>query len=231
MKEAKRRVLRVLNQSDVVIEVVDARFPQRSQKLARWVHRRGKPLILLINKVDLVPPSDARKLARRGLLFSAKTRRGKRALISELERIAGEREIRVGLVGKPNVGKSSVINALRGKKVARRSPTPGYTKGEQWIRLSPRVLLIDSPGVITWREPEEELILKDALDVDRASDPELVAMKLLERRPELLEKLGLDPDAPLEDYARRTGKLMKGGEPNTKEAAKMLVRRWQRGEI
>ena len=225
MDSALNRVRRVINQCDVLIEVVDARFPTRSKRLERMVRRRGKKLLLVTNKVDLVR-GDVQ-----GIPFSTKTGRGKRELMRELERLA-DGEIRVGVIGRPNVGKSSLINALRGRRVARTSARAGFTRGEQWIRLSPKIMLVDSPGVITWSD-EEELLLEDALDVDKARDPVSAALKLFSRHPEVLEELELkgEGEEALEEFARKTGKLKKGGEPNVKEAARMIIRRWQRGDF
>jgi ribosome biogenesis GTPase A len=226
MGKVLERVRKVVKQSDVLLEVVDARFPARSKRLKRMA--RGKKLLLVQNKVDLFEGE-----VKEGIAFSAKTRRGKRQLMAALERLAQGGPIRVGVIGRPNVGKSRLINTLRGKKTAKTSSQAGYTRGEQWVRLTPNVLLIDSPGVITWDEPEDELLLQDALDIDRAKDPVSAALKLFARHPELpgrLELSGEGEDA-LKEFARKTGKLKKGGKPNVKEAARMIVRKWQRGAI
>lgn len=230
---ALQRVVRVVKQSNVVLEMVDARFPHRSGRLRKLVRRKGRKLLLVVNKVDLA--DDGEDVAERmgGIAFSAKTGEGKEELLEKLEGMARGRDLRVGVVGRPNVGKSSLINALKGRKSAKTSAQAGYTRGEQWVRVSPHVTLIDSPGVITGEWDREELVLQDALDVDRADNPERIALKLFRRHPEVLEKLGLqgDGEEALEEFARRTGKLKKGGVPNTKEAARMVVRRWQRGEL
>lgn len=226
MGKALERVRKVVKQSDVLLEVVDARFPERSRRLMKMA--RGKRVLPIQNKADLLEGE-----VRDGIAFSAKTRKGRRQLLSELERLAQDGPIRVGVIGRPNVGKSSVINALRGKKSVRTSSKAGYTRGEQWIRLSPRVLLIDSPGVITWDESKEDLLLKDALDVDKAKDPVSAALTLFGRNPWVLEALGLEAtgEEALEEFARRTGKLKRGGLPNTREAARMIIRKWQKGQI
>ena len=232
MGKALNRVLRAINQCDVIVEVLDARFPRKSDRLARIIRRKGKKHIYVLNKTDLVGRKEFEKWAEEmgAIPFSAKTRRGKRVLLKKLESLG---DVHVGIVGKPNVGKSSIINVLKGRKSAATSSTPGYTKGEQWIRITPGVMLIDSPGVITWEEEEDELILQDSLDVDKAEDPVSTALKLFERNPEVLSELGISSagEEALKEFALRTGKLKKGGEPNTTEAARMIVRRWQRGNI
>ena len=234
MGKALDRVVRVINQSDVVVEVLDARFPHKSARLKKIVGRKGKEHIYILNKIDLIGTKEGENLAREigALPFSAKTRYGKRKLLARLEELAGG-PIKVGILGTPNVGKSSIINVLRGRKSAPTSSTPGYTKGEQWIKITPNVLLIDSPGVITWDAEEDDLILQDSLDIDKAEDPISTALKLFDRNPEVLKKLGLTGtgEEALSEFALKTGKLKKGGVPNKTEAAKMIVRRWQRGTL
>lgn len=231
MDSALDRVKKVLNQCYVVLELVDARFPQRSKRLNKMAKKKSKEVILVLTKSDLI--TEPEKLARKmnGFLFSAKTRRGKKALLKHLEYLSEGEEFKVGVVGRPNVGKSSLINVLAGRKSAKTSPSAGYTKGEQWIRVAPKILLIDSPGVITWTEKtNEDLLVEDALSIDKTDDPEGAALTLFKRYPHVIKKLGLGKE-PLKEYAIKTGKLKKGGEPNTKEAARMIIRRWQRGLI
>ena len=231
MGSAMDRVWRVINQCYVILEVIDARFPERSRRLFRMAHKRGKEVILVINKSDLIKNPEKLGREMKGIVFSAKTRRGKRVLLDKLEELGEGAELKVGVIGRPNVGKSSIINVLARRKSAKTSPSAGYTKGEQWVRVSPKILLIDSPGIITWTEKDEDdLIIEDALSVDKAEDPEAAALKLFKRYPQVLKKMELG-DKPLEEYAIRTGKLLKGGKPNTREAARMIIRRWQRGLI
>ncbi|MBR9689639.1 MAG: GTPase RsgA [Candidatus Altiarchaeota archaeon] len=234
MGETLIRVSRVINQSHVLLEVIDARFPRRSKRLKRMIFHKSKQLILVINKVDLVK-DNGEELAKKmnGFAFSTKTKRGKRKLLRKLEEISEGELLRVGVIGRPNVRKSSIINVLTGRGSARTSASAGYTKGEQWVRLSSNILLIDSPGVITWDESEDDLIVEDALSIDKSSDPISAALRLFEIHPQVLGKLELTKkgEEALEEFAVKTGKLKKGGLPNTPEAAKMIIRRWQRGEL
>jgi len=233
--EAWQRVMRTIRQSDVVLEVVDARFPERSERLEKEVKKRKKRLILIVNKIDLVKGGNRLAAKLGGFPFCAKTGYGKQSLMRFLNELAKEkgRDLRVGVVGMPNVGKSSLINRLKGKRSAPTSPVAGFTKGEQWIRISPRILLIDSPGVIVSKESRDELVLKDALRVENLKDPVSTALLLFEKHPWIPRSLGLEKsgEEALEEFATKTGKLKKGGEPNVEEAARMILRRWQRGEI
>ncbi len=238
MGKALKRVFKIMRESDVVLELVDARFPRFSKRIEKSLKRRGVKLIIVFNKSDLIKDDkDLQIMANdyNGIIFSAKTHRGKRKLIGRLESYAKklQKEIKVGVVGVPNVGKSKIINTLVGRKSARTSAKAGYTKGSQWVRLSPNILLVDSPGVITWSEPEEDLVLRNSLDVDRAKDPVFIALQLFNEQPHVVKVLGLtsDNEEALEEFAKKTGKLKRGGEPNIKEAARMIIRKWQKGEL
>jgi len=231
--KAWKRVERVVSQSHVVLELVDARFPFRSPKLRKLVNLKKRSLILVINKSDLLAPAEVRKLAEEtgGIPISARARRGKARLLRLLKsRIRGGQELRVGVVGRPNVGKSSLINYLAGRRSAKVGAEAGFTKGEQWIKIHPRILLIDSPGIIYEGESESDLILQNALEIDKHKDPIEVALLLIKKHPEILGKFKLKKkgEASLEELAVKLGKLKKGGEPNLTEAAKIMVRKWQR---
>ncbi|MBR9681332.1 MAG: GTPase RsgA [Candidatus Altiarchaeota archaeon] len=230
---AWKRVERVVSQGHVILEVVDARFPFRSHKLMKLVNMKRRSLIFIINKSDLISREDAEKLAEKtkGILVSTKSRRGKFQLLKLLKsRIREGRELKVGIVGRPNVGKSSLINYLAGRRSAKVGVEAGFTKGEQWIRIDPRILLIDSPGIIYEGESESELVLQNALEIDKHDDPVGVALELMEKHPEMLKKFKLKEvgEAALEELATKLGKLNKGGEANIEEAAKIMVRKWQR---
>ena len=169
---------KVLDSSDVVVQVLDARDPQgtRSSVVERHLRDKckGKHLVFVLNKCDLVPTwATARWIAALGqvaptLAFHAHLTRpfGKGNLINLLRQLAAlhpeKKQISVGFVGYPNVGKSSVINALRSKKVCKTAPTPGETKVWQYVTLFKRVYLIDSPGTVPGgtRDSPSQLVLK-----------------------------------------------------------------------
>lgn len=233
--KAWKRVERTVSQSHVILELVDARFPYRSQKLRKLVNMKRRSLIYVINKADLIDEEAARKLAKtkNAILISVKNRKGRGGLLKLLKsRIRDDKELRVGIVGRPNVGKSSLINYLKGKKSARVGAEAGFTKGEQWVRIHPKILLIDSPGIIYEHENKSELILQNALEVDKYEDPVEVATTLVERYPGILKEFGLTKkgEDAIEEYAIKLGKLLPGGKPNTVEAAKIMVRKWQRSD-
>jgi nuclear GTP-binding protein len=151
---------KVLDSSDVVVQVLDARDPQGTRSLAieRHLkeHAKHKHLVFVLNKVDLVPTWVTRRwvaaLSREApcLAFTAGNITkpfGKGSLIAllrQLSRLHSEKKaISVGFIGYPNVGKSSIINALKGSKACTVAPIPGQTKVWQYVTLMKRVFLID----------------------------------------------------------------------------------------
>jgi nuclear GTP-binding protein len=151
---------RVMDCSDVVVQVLDARDPQGTRSLAIEKHLREnakhKNLVFVLNKVDLVPTWVTRRWVAAlsavapTLAFTAGNMTkafGKGSLIALLRQLsrlhADKKAISVGFIGYPNVGKSSVINALKGSKACNVAPIPGETKVWQYVTLTKRVFLID----------------------------------------------------------------------------------------
>jgi len=235
-KNPEKRVLKIIRDADVVIEVLDARFPDLTRLPAyeTLVKKLGKPLIIVLNKADLVPKEwaeDWKKiLQKRGapvVFVSSKMRWGTRILRNTIKDVAPKFPVIVGVFGYANVGKSSLINILKGKRVAHAAPIPGWTKGEQLVRISRKIYLMDTPGVIPMRDPTK-LVLIGAYDPNRMEDPELPAEILLR----VLHSL--DPEkwpATIDEYAVKRNFLLKGGMPDTHRAAVELLSKWQKGKI
>jgi nuclear GTP-binding protein len=221
-----------------------------AQKHMKKNHRH-KHMILLMNKCDLVPAWVTKRwlhtLSREypTLAFHASQTGafGKGALLSvlrQLARLKGDKSgISVGFVGYPNVGKSSVINTLRAKKVCKTAPVPGETKIWQYITLTKKINLIDCPGVVYYRnsDTDSSVVLKGVTRVGNLIDAtEHIADVLARVKPQYLTRAyklktwdGVDDF--LEQVARLCGKLGKGGEPDVNTAAKMVLLDWQRGKI
>lgn len=149
----------VINKSHILLEVLDARFPKycRIYKIEKYIKDRKKYIILVLNKADLVPENIINKIYNEfskeypTVYVSSIYRKGSKKLRSIIKRIGrniDEDKIYVGVFGYPNTGKSSIINLLVGRKRAGTSPIPGFTKGIQYIRLSRKYYLIDSPGIV-----------------------------------------------------------------------------------
>lgn len=155
---------KVLDSSDVIIFVLDARDPNgtRCRHVEKHLKKNcpTKHFIFLLNKVDLVPTSATRKwivyLSKIAptIAFTAKIDKpfGKFSLIKMLRQFdlfhKDKKTISVGMIGYPNVGKSSVINALRSKLVCKTAPIPGETKIWQYVALTKRIYMIDCPGIV-----------------------------------------------------------------------------------
>lgn len=247
IERAWKLVRRIIREADIVLEVLDARDPYatRCRKLEEYVRRIGKRLILVINKVDLIPKEVAEEWKRifsrefPTIFISAKDRLGTRFLWRTIKLYAPKIPVKVAVVGYPNVGKSMIINILKGRHAAGTSSIPGYTKHAMLVKASRAIKVIDTPGVIPLDEGEEELIIKGALRPEALEDPIPPAIKLiryiLDRDPRTFEKIygieSKDPDAILRELAKKRGLLKKGGELNIEEAARIIIRDWQTGKI
>ncbi|KAI8471387.1 MAG: NUC091 domain-containing protein [Monoraphidium minutum] len=246
---------KVLDSSDVVIQVLDARDPEgtRSRFIERHIRKnaRHKHLLLLLNKCDLVPAWVTKRwlhtLSREypTLAFHASVTNafGKGSLLSLLRQLArlrsDKKAISVGFIGYPNVGKSSVINALRTKKVCKTAPVPGETKVWQYITLMKRIFLIDCPGVVYHGTANRDVdaVLKGVVRVEGLEDAAPYVDAVLQRvKPEYLRRAYRissweDGHDFLVQLARLSGKLLRGGDPDTNTAARMVLYDWQRGKI
>ncbi|PON56900.1 Nucleolar GTP-binding protein [Parasponia andersonii] len=245
---------KVIDSSDVVVQVLDARDPQgtRCYHLEKHLkeHCKHKNMILLLNKCDLVPAWATKGWLRvlskeyPTLAFHASINKsfGKGSLLSVLRQFArlksDKQAISVGFVGYPNVGKSSVINTLRTKTVCKVAPIPGETKVWQYITLTKRIFLIDCPGVVYQNsDSETDIVLKGVVRVTNLEDAADHIGEVLTRvKREHLERAYKikdweDDNDFLVQLCKLTGKLLRGGEPDLKTAAKMVLHDWQRGRI
>ncbi|XP_038657113.1 nucleolar GTP-binding protein 2 [Scyliorhinus canicula] len=245
---------KVIDSSDVIIQVLDARDPigTRSPHIEAYIKKEKpwKHLVFVFNKCDLVPTWATKRwvaiLSQQHptLAFHASLTNpfGKGALIQLLRQFGklhgDKKQISVGFIGYPNVGKSSIINALRSKKVCNVAPIAGETKVWQYITLMRRIFLIDCPGVVyPSGDTETEIVLKGVVQVEKIKCPEDHIAAVLERaKSEYISKTyKIDSWSHavdfLEKLAFRMGKLLKGGEPDIQTVAKMVLNDWQRGRI
>lgn len=245
---------KVIDSSDVVVQVLDARDPMgtRSPHIEAYLKKEKpwKHLIFVLNKCDLVPTWATKRWVAvlsqdyPTLAFHASLTNpfGKGAFIQLLRQFGklhtDKKQISVGFIGYPNVGKSSVINTLRSKKVCNVAPIAGETKVWQYITLMRRIFLIDCPGVVYPSEDSEtDIVLKGVVQVEKIKAPQDHIGAVLERaKPEYISKTyRIDSWENAEDFleklAFRTGKLLKGGEPDLQTVGKMVLNDWQRGRI
>lgn len=149
--------------------------------------------------------------------------------------------IRVGIVGIPNVGKSSIINSLKRRRACQVGSTPGITKSMQEVEIDSHVKLIDSPGIIFQRpkneSPDEFFALKNAQHVNTVQDPFPLACDILKRATTMYFCKLYDitefssPEAFLAKKAVKMGKLIRGGVPDVRSAARSLIQDWNSGKI
>ena len=238
----------VLKDANVILEVVDARIPMetRNKVVEELAKERNKKIIVVLNKADLVPKEFLEKAKEEiskeypVVAFSATKKEGVKELMDILNKIANEKKlVKVGLLGYPNVGKSSLINSLKKKNITTTSPKPGMTRGKQLIKLTDRIFLIDTPGIITLELPDD-LALKGSWIPDKLEDPVEVAVKLLEKiiekSPQALEELykikpDKDPVKTLEEIGNKLNYKVKGGEIDYERTAKKVLWDWLKGYL
>ncbi|KAK3092008.1 hypothetical protein FSP39_024425 [Pinctada imbricata] len=253
-KRVWNELYKVIDSSDVVVQVLDARDPlgTRCYQIERYMKKEKphKHLIFVLNKVDLIPVWVTQKwvaiLSQEypAMAFHASITNpfGKGALINLLRQFGklhtDKKQISVGFIGYPNVGKSSIINTLRAKKVCKVAPIAGETKVWQYVTLMKRIYLVDCPGVVyPTAETPTEFVLKGVVRVELVKSPEDYIAAMLERvKPEYIKNTykvdsWTSPENFLEQIARKSGKLLKGGDADFSTVAKMILNDWQRGKI
>ncbi len=176
MTKARRQIEEKLKLIDIVIELLDARIPLSSRNPMIDEILKGKPRLVLLNKHDLADPKVTaewvRYFADRGLkalpIDAASGNQVKEIIPRSRELWADKieaqirkginpRAIRALIVGIPNVGKSTLINQLAGKKIAATGDKPGVTKGQQWIKVGTEMDLLDTPGIL-WPKFEDQMV-------------------------------------------------------------------------
>lgn len=253
-KRIWNELYKVIDSSDVLLQVLDARDPNgtRCMQVENYLQKEKphKHLIFVLNKADLVPNWAVKKWVavlsaiRPTLAFRASITNcfGKGDLISLLRQLGklhqDKKQISVGLIGYPNVGKSSIINALKSKKVCNVAPIPGETKVWQYVTLMNNLFLIDCPGVVyPYGATPTDMVLKGVVRVEKVKQPEDYVHAVLERvKEEYLQKTyGVtkweSPEDFLEQVARKCGRLLKGGEADISTVAKNVLNDYQRGKI
>lgn len=241
----------IIRRADVILEVVDARDPEstRSRKAESMIRSEGKSFLIVLNKCDLIPRSYAEGWKQyyesqglKAVYISTRMRYGTKILRRHIMELAVSTPVIVAVIGFPKVGKSSIINVLKGKHSAQTSPypgTPGYTKKAQLYRISSKMYMIDTPGIIPIEGGDLEAIIRGK-GVESIREPVPVAIKLIDRimtyvPTAFIEAYGIhekDPLKILEELAIRRGWIYrKTHEPNIDEAARAVIRDFHSGKI
>jgi len=237
-----KHVNKVLREAEIIIEVLDARMIEetRNFELEDKVKQMGKKILYVLNKCDLVDVKELKVSKTRlmpSVFISSKDKLGTTILKKKILEMSKGNSTVVGIVGYPNVGKSSLINALSGKRAAKTSSESGYTKGFQKIRVDPKILLLDTPGVLPRKEKDLAKHSKTgALSYGKIKDAETAALELIEDEKDKIVKFYKiededDPELILEKIALKFNKLSAGGKANIEVAARMLLKDWQVGKI
>merc|ERR1712130_36578 len=274
-----REFRKVVESSDVILEVLDARDPIgcRTRSVEQMITSYGdKKVILVLNKIDLVPreivqgwlkhlrkefPTIAFKCSTQNQrahlgqssvstskatssLLSTTECLGASTLLQLLKNYSRSKDIKtaitVGIIGYPNVGKSSLINSLNRSKVVGVGSTPGFTKVMQEVHLDKKVRLLDCPGIVFASGNEKnagEIMLRNCVKVEKIPDPvqpvEAILRKCNPQKLMVHYKIPEFANAQefLSNVARRRGKLLKGGIPDYNDAARIVLQDWNNGGI
>lgn len=263
MTKTRRQIEADLKQVDAVCEIVDARIPISSRNPDIDALCGNKPRILVLNRMDLADPSATQKWAayfkKQGIAVIAtdcKTRRGigdfvpaaRTACADKLNRDAARgmnRPLRIMVVGIPNVGKSTLINQISGRKGAKVENRPGVTRGKQWVSVDNGLLLLDTPGILwpKFEDPNVGMMLaytgavkEGVIDLEELASQ---LMELLHRfYPNALQQR-YQVEAPegtpgwelIEMAGRKRGYLVSGGEVNTERMSKVLLDEFRSGKL
>ena len=231
-------VNKVIHDSDILIEVLDARFPElsRNEEIEAKIRRLGKTLIYVVNKVDLVRRHhlQTETVPNPFVIFAAPKRRGLRELRSRImieAKRCKKKDVMVGVLGYPNTGKSSVINALKGRRAAPNSPRSGFTKALMKVRVTNSIRMLDTPGVFPFSEKDEvKHSLLGARNPEKLQYPEDAAEVILSKYADMVTEQ-YQCAANLEALAERWGKKKKGGVLDLKGAAIKVLHEWQTGKL
>ena len=259
MKKTKALIESNLKLVDAVIEVVDSRIPVSSRNPIVDQMISGKNRIIVLNKRDLSDESKTaewiKKLTKErqsAIAMDSNKGTGKKELMAALDNIQKEknrktdttRPIRIMIVGVPNVGKSSLINRLTGRKSTQTGDRPGVTKGKQWLTLENKMQLLDTPGILWPKFEDPQVGLKlafcgaikdEIMDITDLSFELIKELKLV--APEAVAKrYGIESDiedtlAVMEAIAVKRGFLMGGGRIDYERTARCIIMEFRAGQL
>ena len=264
MTKARRMMEENLVLVDAVCEIVDARIPGASRNPEIDRLAAGKPRLVILNRIDLADP-EITKLWRlhfeaQGLSLietDAKSGKGIRDFVPAVRRLLADKQkeyeargqvgrpLRLMIVGIPNVGKSTFINKVAGRKAAIAGDKPGVTRGKQWIHIDAGLDLLDTPGIL-WpkfdsQEVGEMLAITNAIKAEVLDKETLAAnfiLRLSRLYPQALrDRYRIEPDPAssgfelLEQAAKKRGFLVSRGEVDIERMANTLLNEYHEGKL
>ena len=264
MTKTRRMVAAEIGSMDAVCEIIDARIPRASRNPDLDDLTAGKPRIVVLNRVDQADPKATKQWAAwfraQGyavLEVDAKSGAGVkqfapavRALLADKLRAYEEkgqigRVLRVMVLGIPNVGKSTFINKVSGRKSAKAEDRPGVTRSKQWVPVDKTLELLDTPGIL-WPKFEDSAvgvrlaftgaIRDDVVDIDELAVRLMDYLgknypKAIEERYKLTVSEEDDGYALLEKAGRRRGFLISGGEVDLERMSRILLDEFRGGKL
>ncbi len=264
MTKARRMMEENVKLVDAVCEILDARIPRSSRNPEIDKLSEGKPRLVLLNRTDLADPEITRRWCRyfesQGFSLvetDAKSGKGVKDFVPAVRRLLADKQkeyeakgqvgrpLRLMIVGIPNVGKSTLINKIAGRKAAIAGDKPGVTRGKQWIHIDAGLDLLDTPGIL-WpkfesQEVGEMLAITNAIKAEVLDKETLGAnfmLRLAQMYPEALkERYRIEPDPAcsgfelLEQAARKRGFLISRGEVDLERMANTLLNEYHDGKL
>lgn len=261
MAKARRALKDKLKLIDLVVEVLDARAPRSTKNPDFDQLFSGKERMYVLNKEDLADPavtkrwlSHFRGQGAYAVSYSAASG-DKRKLLREIESAGNEiferyrkkgvnKTVRALVCGIPNVGKSAILNRLAGEKKLKEGNTPGLTRGLSWVKLTPYLELLDSPGLLWPKIKDEQTGVKIALlgsvrqeILDEEAFALYLAGLLIEKAPELLKARYKAEELPetgtglIELICKNRGFLLKGGAADYERGCLTLLDEFKNGKI
>jgi ribosome biogenesis GTPase A len=269
MTRARRQIEDKLKLIDVVIELLDARIPLSSRNPMIDDILQGKPRLVLLNKMDLADPAVTAKWTQyfkeQGLdALPVDSNTGsqlhhiqprckelwKDKIEAQLRKGINPRAIRGLIVGIPNVGKSTLINKLAGKKIAATGDKPGVTKGQQWIKIGEDMQLLDTPGILWPKFEDQNVGMKLAVtgaikeDIFHSDEVALYALRYLAAHyaEAMKDRFQIDeiPNDPsdtdqmikmMEAIGRKRGALLGGGRIDYDKVSMTVLRELRAGKL
>ena len=254
--KAERQLKEKLNLVDVIIEVRDSRLPLSSSYANIEKKKKKKPRLLLLNKADLTDKNELLKWVEYlkkttgcpVIVTEAKGAKDLTAVVKTAVELSEpkiqalmakgllRRPARAMVVGMPNVGKSSVINKLTKSSKTKIGAKAGVTRQQQWVRINPKLDLLDTPGIIPTRQDNQEQAVKLAFVSsvsENAYSPEPVAKALLDMLKDnsFVREYYKTDDLTLENIALNRNWIIKGEQPDTERTAIYVLKDFREGRL